>query len=155
MTTEAPAAEAEKTILIFHTGKGNGPMSTSSGPLLPGQSLEVPESLAAKLTAAYKHIKYAKDIIPGGGQDPRIARENAMLKKEIERLGKELGDINEQGPKAIEAAKAEGAAEGAKALEEANAKIADLQARLKDFLEAKDKKGLEALQEKHAEAVAA
>lgn len=136
MTTQAPpAAAAVPTVLIFHTGKGNGPMETAAGVLRPGASLEVPEPLAEKLCAAYKHIKLAKDVIPGGAADPRIAAENAMLKAEIAKLTKQLEDAPKGDAAALQA------------------QVNDLQGRLAEFLNA-DKKTLAGLQEKHADAAA-
>ncbi len=160
-TPETQAAPSGKSVLIFHTGKGFGPMKTAAGPLLPGTSLEVPEELAAKLTRVYKHIKLASDIIPGGAADPRVAQENAMLKAELEKLSKQLADVNENGPKAIKAAQDEADAAKAEALEanrklnlaEAGDKVV-LQGVVREFLEADSKKALEALQEKHKDIVA-
>ena len=53
METEktAPAAE-EKKVLIFHTGKGHGPMDTGHGIIAPGTTLKVPEHCSKKLCAA-------------------------------------------------------------------------------------------------------
>lgn len=147
MTNEAPSDEKakEEMVQIFHTGKGYGPLQTAVGVLTPGASMPCPSELAEKLVGAYKHVRYAKDIVPGGGAaDPAIAAERDALKKQVAVLEKQLGEINEQGPKAVAAAEA---AEKA-ALE----KVADLTARLQEFLQA-DKKSLDALKEKHADAV--
>lgn len=129
-------AAPEEKVMIFHKGQGYGPMSTKYGDLLPGNALEVPAAYAATLTRAYKYVVLAKDIIPGGVADKQTAAENAMLKAECTRLNKAVADA----PKAEEH-------------EALKAQVTDLQGRLQEFLEAKDKKSLEALQEKHAEAV--
>jgi len=167
--TQKPAGD--ELVRIFHTGKGHGPMSTASGDLLPGQSLEVPEALAAKLTAAYKHVKLAKDVIPGGF-DPKVARENAMLKAEIDKLTAALGVAKEEDSKELVELRAqfdkawadllaektalEGKlvdAEKAK-LEAVPADVAALKAALAEFLGAGSKKDLEGLQAKHKDILA-
>lgn len=132
--TEAPAAPAvEKQVLIFHTGEGYGPMETAGGRLIPGQSLSVPEKLAKTLVSAYRHVKYAADIIPGAQAAEMLSSEKAALLAQISALEGKITGI----------------------VADSEAKVADLSARLKDFLEAGSKKDLDALKEKHADAVPA
>jgi hypothetical protein len=82
--------EEKGHVVIFHTGKGYGPMHTDHGMLSPGASLKVSEECAAKLVRAYPHIKYAKDVLPGVTIDPKAAEENIKLKAEVKRLEGEL-----------------------------------------------------------------
>lgn len=112
METEktAPAAE-EKKVLIFHTGKGHGPMDTGHGIIAPGTTLKVPEHCSKKLCAAYRHIKLASDIVPEGVTDPKLEAENAKLKAEIKRLEALL---KEKDAPAAEAPVAEKPAKGKK-----------------------------------------
>lgn len=116
----------EKKVAIIN--QGPSPMDTEFGRLLPDHSIEVTESLAKKLTGAYKHIKYAKDIVPAAGAGADLKNENAALRAQVKDLGAKL--------------------------EAAGEDVAALQGRLKEFLEAKGK-DLKDLQEKHAEAVPA
>ncbi len=117
---------------IFHTGKGHGPMVTKFGTITPGASLQVPAELAAKLCAAYRHIKLAKDVIPGITADPKVAEENAKLKAEIERLAKELEGAKGEGKTALDAA--------SKEKETLLAQIEELKGRIEKF-EEKSRKG--------------
>ena len=135
----AAPAVAEESVLIFHTGKGHGPMSTAAGDLLPGQSLDVPAALAARLTGAYAHIKLAKDVIPGGGADKRTLAENVALKAEIAALAKKLEDAAAAAPTPAAAGE----------------RIAKLEDIVRAFLAAGSKKDMEALQAEHADAVPA
>lgn len=124
MSDEKQAAPAAEKVLIFHIGKGHGPMETADGILRPGASLEVSEALAAKLTGAYKHVKLAKDVIPGGAADPKVAAENVALKAEIAKLAKQLEDLKSKDVKAEAPAAAEPQPEAAAAVAEAPAKKA-------------------------------
>ncbi|MES2155474.1 MAG: hypothetical protein V4510_10100 [bacterium] len=147
--TPPPAAPdapvAPETVKLFHTGKGFGPMSTSAGWLRPGESIDAPVALAEKLCRAYKHIRLAKDVIPGS--DPRAVAENVKLKAEVEKLTKQLEEVKGDGTKAI------ADLEQKLALADAGDKAA-LQGVVRDFLAADSKKALEALQEKHKDIVA-
>jgi regulator of replication initiation timing len=127
----APAAEAEKLVRIFHTGRGHGPMHTAKGVLTAGAWLDVPEALAEKLTRVYKHVRLAKDVIPGGLPDPKLVAENEALKLEIAKLGEQLKD------------------------KPSDERVSALEAAAKDFLGAESKKDLDALKEKHAALVSA
>lgn len=118
----APAVE-EKQVQIIN--QGPGPLDTAHGRLRANSenTLLVPESVAKKLTGAYRFIKLVSDILPdvGGVQ----AKLEAHV-KDLEAL-----------------------------LKGAEAKSADLGARLQEFLGAESKKDLDALQEKHADALEA
>jgi hypothetical protein len=87
---EQPKKDEGEKVLVFHTGKGHGPMDTQFGVLNPGASLKVGKELAAKLCKAYHHIKLAADVIPGLTVDPKMIEENAKLKAEVKRLEAEL-----------------------------------------------------------------
>lgn len=138
--TEVADKPQEKLVSIIN--QGAGPMDTGHGRVLPGGSLEVPESLAKKLVGAYRHIKLASDIIPGQKDKEAAAAESASLKEKIAALEAQISEL-------------QGDDTNAKQIEALKAREADLVGRLQEFLDAKDKKSLEALQEKHAEAVAA
>lgn len=123
MTKEA----AEKQVSIINQGRG--PLDTVGGMLNPGQSVDVPEEVALRLTRAYPHIKLASDVVPSAKANEAAAGEAAALRAENADLKAQLKDGQE--------------------------KVADLTARLQEFLEAGNKKDLDALKEKHAEAVGA
>jgi hypothetical protein len=96
--------------------------TTSRGDLLPGQSLEVPESEAKRL-CGYKHIVLASSVVPSSGKAEDLKAENMLLKRKIEQLEGQVKSME--------------------------TKETDLTGRLKEFLEASTKKDLEALQEKY------
>lgn len=106
--------------------QGVAPMHTEGGILAPNQSVEVSEETAAKLCRAYPHIKRASDVVPVSKD---AAAENAALKAQLKAVEKQLAD-----------------SEG---------KNGDLTGRLQEFLDAGSKKDLDALKEKHADAVPA
>lgn len=134
------APKAEKQVLIYHSGDAHGPMQTPYGVLVPGQSLPVPESYSKKIVGNYKHIKLASDIIPGGTKAAELAAsEKVVLQSKIKALEAQLADLSADIETRVSAATSE--SEG---------KIKDLEAKLDEFLQAKDKKTLEALQDKHA-----
>lgn len=121
--------KAEKEVSIINHGAG--PMHTAKGVLNPGQSLSVPESLAKKLTGAYRHIRLASDIIPGQKDAEAAAAEAAALKAQIKELEGKL-EGNEKA---------------------AAGRIAELTDLLGKFAGAENKKELDALRAKHADAL--
>lgn len=168
----------EKTITLYHTGSAHGPIDTAAGRLAPGLSLPVPEALAERLLVAYPFIKKTSDLVPGGAKAAAKAAakaEEATAKLEGG-LSKALADLAAAN-EAKEALEAEAnasieecdkqrlaALERARLAEEALAKAApadfaaamgELQAIVREFLNAGSKKDLEALQAKHKDAVPA
>lgn len=135
------APQSEKMVLVFHSGEAHGPMDTAYGRLVPGQSLALPKSIADKLVGAYKHLKYASDIIPGVGVKAAelAAGEKAKLEGLIKSLEAKLADVGADVDTRVSAA-----------VSEKQEEIAKLKQALDEFLQAKDKKALEALQDKHA-----
>lgn len=125
--TEVAEKPQDKAVSIIN--QGGAPMDTLGGRLMPGQSIDVPASEAAKLCRAYAHIKLASDIVPSSKANESASAENAALKAKVAEL------------------------EGQIVVHEA--KVEDLSGRLQEFLDAGSKKDLDALQEKHAEAVEA
>lgn len=149
----ANAAEAEKLVSLFHTGTV-GPVDTKHGRLNPGQTLDVPEEVAVRLTRAYPHVKRAADILPGSkGPSSAQAADKAKLEAELAAANKKIEEQRADGAKLLEAAAAEKAALEAKIAELSGGPapdgIAALQAALLEFQKASSKKDLEALQEKH------
>lgn len=130
MSEAKDAAKPEEKVLVFHSGQDHGPLQTACGVLYPGQSLLLPKFLADKLVGAYRHLKYASDIVPGGAKAAELAgAEKVKLQAQIKELEGKLANSG---------------------IAEKDAKIAELSASLGEFLQAKDKKDLAALQEKHA-----
>lgn len=145
--SEVQTKPEEKLVAVINQRPGR--MDTAYGSIPPGGSLAMPESAALKMTKTYKGLKLLSDIVPGAKDSVAAAAENAALKRRVTQLEGQLAEINTEGPKAVEAARAEGRKEAEEAAAE---KIADLTTRLSEFVQA-DKKDLKALQDKHAEAV--
>jgi hypothetical protein len=77
---------AEEMVDIFHVGKGHGPLHIDGGVLNANTSMKVRADIAKKLCGAYHFVKLVSDIVPGGVVDPKLVKENALLKAEIARL---------------------------------------------------------------------
>jgi len=118
--------EAVKVVAVMNQGQCD--YTTSAGKLIRGQSIEVPEAEAASL-CAYKGIVLASSVVPSAGAGEKFARENAALLEKISALEDEL--------------------------KESGTKVNDLSARLQEFLGAGSKKDLDALKDKHADAIPA
>lgn len=131
---EAPTGERIKLV-----NTGRGPINLAEGILKPNSanSIEVSKADADKYRRAYPHVKNIADIFPDASADiAKLQAEHEALKKKAASLESLLG-ISDQAKVDLQA------------------KVDDLTGRLKEFLEAGSKKDLDALQEKHAEAVPA
>lgn len=149
------------------------------GVLLKDQknSLTVPRALADKLRRANPCLKRLQDIFPDAVDTAALKKENDVLKLKasaleglLAKLDADKADLNARAQAHHDKVEADLAAARAaqKAAEDKlaadpapeevaglQAQVADLQARLKEFLDAGSKKDLDALQEKHADAVPA
>lgn len=158
------ALPQEEMVQLVNTGRAaHQIMPDAKDPLkfvtlLPnsGNAVHVPKPLADSLMRAYKHIKDAKSIFPAVVDVDALKKEHAAFKAKAEGLEKALG-LSDQEKQALSAKVAELEAQlasvqpGDKAALEA--KVADLSSRLQEFLGAASKKDLDALKEKHSEAV--
>lgn len=88
-------ATAEKKVQIYHTGDSHGPLETAFGILKPGLSIEVPESLAGRLTRAYPHIKLTAELAAGGAKaHAEGLAEKAKLESGLSKALEDLASAN-------------------------------------------------------------
>lgn len=177
----AEAAPVEMVKLV-NTGKGivdieGGRLFPNSQ-----NAISVPKPVADRLRRAYAHIKNVADIFPESADVESLRKENEALRSKAASMEKLLG-ISDTAKSDAEKKFSEEKAEAQSAIDElvrlkdeaigranaAEAKLADaapapdaaalqatvtdLQGRLREFIEAKKMKDIEALQDKHADAV--
>lgn len=142
----ADAPAAEEMVTLVNQGRGDlVVLPGKNGTILSGSrnTLSVPKSLADKIRRHNKDVKNVKDIFPDSPDLAKLQAENEALKNKASTLEKLLNGADLGKKASIDEVAA------------LKAKVEDLGTRLKEFLEAGSKKDLDALKDKHAEAVAA
>ena len=154
---EAVPAAPEEQVTLVNTGKAKYQILPGID-LLPnsGNTVAVAKPLAEKLRRAYPAIKNVADVFSKTFDIDGLKRANAALEAKAQALEKALG-LSDDEKKALrdKVAELEGKIASAVDAPALEAQVKDLQGRLAEFLGAGSKKELDALQEKHADAVPA